>query len=235
MGIGDDQGEMPFQDRVDRLPVDPGALHADVGHPQLPQPVAQGLEVGGHGAEVSDLLARLLARAADENTSDDAGLVDIQARSTITSMALTLRDDRARPRRRRTGRQTLTPVLAGVRTGRDKRRFLDAVREQSFPRDDLPSLDRPSRDRGAIMRPSWHARKAREHFHSRRCAPRALGIFPENDVWSALSDDLKVPFFRAPRSYTCPKTPEIGKVRSCFLLNREYFVNISNLKVQILD
>src|SRR3954451_10472784 len=105
------------------------------------------------------------------------------ARSTIRSMALTLQGDRARPRRRRTGRQTLTPVLAGVRTGRDKRRFLDAVREQSFPRDDLPSLDRPSRDRGAIMRPSWHARKAREHFHSRRCAPRALGIFPENDRW----------------------------------------------------
>src|SRR3954463_4609966 len=103
------------------------------------------------------------------------------ARSTITSMALTLRGDRTRSRRRRTGRQTLTPVLAGVRTGRDKRRFLDAGREQSFPRDDLPSLDRPSRDRGAIMRPSWHARKAREHFHPRRCAPRALGIFPEND------------------------------------------------------
>ena len=83
VGIGDDQGEMPFQDRVDRLPVDPGALHADVGHPQLPQPVAQGLEVGGHGAEVSDLLARLLARAADENTGDDAGLVDIQASGTF--------------------------------------------------------------------------------------------------------------------------------------------------------
>jgi hypothetical protein len=32
------------------------------------------------------------------------------------------------------------------------------------------------------MRPSWHARKAREHFHPRRCAPRALGIFPE--IWA---------------------------------------------------
>src|SRR3954468_7805206 len=83
VGIGHDQGEMPFQDRVDRLPVDPGALHADVGHPQLPHPVAQGLEVGGHGAEVPVLLARLLARASDENTDNDAGLVDIQAGGTF--------------------------------------------------------------------------------------------------------------------------------------------------------
>ena len=220
---------------MDRLPIDAGALHPDMRHAQLPQPVAQGLEVGGHGAEVSDLLARFVARATDKDTGDDAGLVDIQARSTSTSMAVTLRGDRARPRRRRTGRQTLTPVLAGVRTGRDKRRFLDAVREQSFPRDDLPSLDRPSRDRGAIMRPSWHARKAREHFHPRRCAPRALGIFPENDVWSALSDDLKVPFCRAPRSHTCPKRLEIGKVRSCFLLNRKSSIHIYNLKAHTLD
>jgi hypothetical protein len=29
------------------------------------------------------------------------------------------------------------------------------------------------------MRSSWHAGKGRKHFHSRRCAPCALGIFPE--------------------------------------------------------
>src|SRR4051812_17427800 len=137
------------------------------------------------------------------------------ARSTITSMALTPRGDRARPRRRRIGRQTLTPVLAGVRTGRDKRRFLDAVREQSFPRDDLPSLDRPSRDRGAIMRPSWHARKAREHFHSRRCAPRALGIFPENDGWG---DICQEPFRQSPPDVGAAYMPEKAQNRESLQL-----------------
>jgi site-specific DNA recombinase len=70
-------------DYLDRLPIDAGALHPDMGHSQLPQPVAQGLEVGGHGAEVSDLLVRFLARATNEDTGDDAGLMDIQAGNTF--------------------------------------------------------------------------------------------------------------------------------------------------------
>src|SRR5687768_17477753 len=83
VGIGNDHGEEPFEDGVDRLPIDAGALHPDMRHAQLPQPVAQGLEVGGHGAEVSDLLARCVARATDQDTGDDAGLVDIQAGGTF--------------------------------------------------------------------------------------------------------------------------------------------------------
>ena len=83
VGIGNDQGEEPFEDGVDRLPIDAGALHPDMRHAQLPQPVAQGLEVGGHGAEVSDLLARFVPRATDKDTGDDAGLVDIQAGGTF--------------------------------------------------------------------------------------------------------------------------------------------------------
>jgi hypothetical protein len=68
-------------------------------------------------------------------------------------MALSLPGDRARSRRRRTGEQTLTLVLTGVQADCDKRRFLDAVREQSVPRDKVPSRIRPSRDRSATMRP----------------------------------------------------------------------------------
>ena len=170
----------PFEDGVDRPPIDAGALHPDMRHAQLPQPVAQGLEVGGHGAEVSDLLARFVARATDKDTGDDAGLVDIQARSTITSMALLLRGDRARSRRRRTSKQTLTHVLTGAHAGCDKRRFLDAVREQSVPRDNVPSSIRPLRDRSATLRPSWHACNVQKHFHPRRWAPGALVICPKN-------------------------------------------------------
>ena len=77
--VGDDQGEMPFEDGVHRLPADAGALHADMAHPPLREPVAQGLEIGGHGAEAADLLPRLLTRPADQDTGDDAGLMDVEA------------------------------------------------------------------------------------------------------------------------------------------------------------
>ena len=61
-------------------------------------------------------------------------------------------------------KQTLTHVLTGVHAGCDKRQFLDAVREQSVPRDNVPSSIRPSRDRSATLRPSWHARKVQKIF-----------------------------------------------------------------------
>jgi hypothetical protein len=32
VGVADDQLEVALEDRVDRLPVDPGALHCDVRH-----------------------------------------------------------------------------------------------------------------------------------------------------------------------------------------------------------
>src|SRR3954466_4874788 len=94
-------------------------------------------------------------------------------------MALLLRGDRARSRRRRTSKQTLTHVLTGAYAGCDKRRFLDAVREQSVPRDNVPSSIRPLRDRSATLRPSWHACNVQKYFHPRRWAPGALVICPE--------------------------------------------------------
>jgi hypothetical protein len=67
--IADDQLEVPLQGGVDGLPVDAGPLHADVGHPLLEQPGAQGREVLAHGAEA----AHLLGRPASCRTDDDAG------------------------------------------------------------------------------------------------------------------------------------------------------------------
>jgi hypothetical protein len=52
-GVGKDQGEVPFQQGEDGHPVDAGALHADMGDAQPLQPVTQGFQVGGHGAEVA--------------------------------------------------------------------------------------------------------------------------------------------------------------------------------------
>src|SRR3954471_22746245 len=59
MGVGDDQLELAFQDGMDRLPVNPGALHADMRDTQLLEPVPHRLQVPGQGREGSDLLARL--------------------------------------------------------------------------------------------------------------------------------------------------------------------------------
>jgi hypothetical protein len=44
-GVADDQREPAFQHGVDRAPVDPGALHADMGDAVFHEPVAQGLQV----------------------------------------------------------------------------------------------------------------------------------------------------------------------------------------------
>src|SRR3954453_23413275 len=50
------------------------------------------------------------------------------------------------------------------------------------------------------MRPSWHTCKAQQHFHSRRCAPRALGICPEQNDQS-VGDAFAA---EAPRLLTLP-------------------------------
>jgi hypothetical protein len=78
VGVADGQVEVILQDRVDRLPVDAGALHRDVRHAFPGEPVAQGLEVSGHGPERPDLLARSASGQAGEGASNDRRLVDVQ-------------------------------------------------------------------------------------------------------------------------------------------------------------
>lgn len=76
--VADGQVEVILQDRVDRLPVDPGALHCDVRYAFRGEPVAQGLEVSGHGPERPDLLARPASGQAGQGASNDCRLVDVQ-------------------------------------------------------------------------------------------------------------------------------------------------------------
>src|SRR3954447_3631853 len=76
MGVGDDQLELAFQDGMDRLPVNPGALHADMRDTQLLEPVPHRLQVSGQGREGSDLFARLATGLADQHAGDHRRLVE---------------------------------------------------------------------------------------------------------------------------------------------------------------
>jgi hypothetical protein len=67
MGVGDNQLEVAFQDGMDRPPVNPGALHADMRDTQLLEPIPQRLQVPGQGREGSDLLARLATGLPDQH------------------------------------------------------------------------------------------------------------------------------------------------------------------------
>ena len=77
-GIADDQLKVPFQNRMDRLPVAARALHADMRDAQFLEPVPQPLQVPGHGRESSNLPARLAAGFPDQHTDDDRCLMDIE-------------------------------------------------------------------------------------------------------------------------------------------------------------
>ena len=77
-GVADDQLEMPFEDGVDRPPVDARALHPDVGHSRLLEPVPQRFEVTRHGAKRPHLLVRLLPGRADQKARHDRLLMHVQ-------------------------------------------------------------------------------------------------------------------------------------------------------------
>jgi len=53
MGVADDQVDVAFQHGVDRLPVDAGALHADVGDAVLSKPRPQCLQLACDRAEAT--------------------------------------------------------------------------------------------------------------------------------------------------------------------------------------
>ena len=76
MGIGDDQLELAFQDGMDRLPVNPGALHADMRHAL--QPIPQRLQIPRHRRKRPDLLVRLAVGLADQHTGDHRRLMDVE-------------------------------------------------------------------------------------------------------------------------------------------------------------
>ena len=77
-GVADDEVETPFQHSIDRAPVNAGALHADLRHPKLLQPVPQRLQIVRHRPEGPDLLPRPLAWGADQDAGDDRLLMHVQ-------------------------------------------------------------------------------------------------------------------------------------------------------------
>ena len=78
MGVGDDQLEVAFQDGMDRLPVNPGALHADMRHAVALQPIPHRLQILRHRRKRPDLLMRLAVGLADQHTGDHRRLMDVE-------------------------------------------------------------------------------------------------------------------------------------------------------------
>jgi hypothetical protein len=78
VGIADNQLDVAFQDGMDRLPVDAGALHADMRDAHLREPVPQSLQIPGHGRKRSDFLARFAAGFPDQHTGNHRRLMDIE-------------------------------------------------------------------------------------------------------------------------------------------------------------
>src|SRR3954464_10774789 len=76
MGIGDDQLELAFQDGMDRLPVNLGALHADMRHAL--QPLPHRLQILRHRRKRPDLLVRLAAGLADQHAGDHRRLMGVE-------------------------------------------------------------------------------------------------------------------------------------------------------------
>src|SRR4051812_11250118 len=59
--------------------------------------------------------------------------------------------------------------------------------------------------------------------------------FPKTISGTSVADAVRATPHLSSEQVTFPKRYEIGKVRSCFLLNQEYSAHIHNLKVQVLD
>jgi hypothetical protein len=78
LGVADNDLDVPFQNRVDRLPEHPGALHRDMAHAAFPQPVAQRFKIRRHRAEGPELLAAPPARLADQDAAHHGLLMNIQ-------------------------------------------------------------------------------------------------------------------------------------------------------------
>jgi hypothetical protein len=78
MGVGDDRLEVAFQHPMDRLPVNPGALHADMRHAVVLQPIPHRLQIPRHRRKRLDLLVRLAAGFPDQHAGDHRRLMDVE-------------------------------------------------------------------------------------------------------------------------------------------------------------
>ena len=78
-GVEEPAFDVVLEEVEDRLPVDPGRLHPDQGHPMSDQPVAQGQQVPGRGPELMALGLPLSVRPRHPNAGDARGLVHVEA------------------------------------------------------------------------------------------------------------------------------------------------------------
>ena len=161
-GIDHHHAELVLQYVVDRLPVDPGALHRHLGYLMARQPVGQGQQVLGHGGKAAHLLAL---------RGDDAGrhplLVHVQpAAPLVNGIHLPAPSvDGCRPAGdRRTRDFTMRALRRGGAT------FLDAWRS---PRQ-FPARARSANDGRPSRRP------APPHFHPLRWPSQGHGISGES-------------------------------------------------------
>jgi hypothetical protein len=83
LGVGHDHLEVVLQRRIDRLPVDAGALHRDLADGGLQQPVPQRDEIVAHRAEAADLLVRAPATAGAVHAGHHRGLVHIETGAAV--------------------------------------------------------------------------------------------------------------------------------------------------------
>ncbi len=83
LGVEHQQLKPPgrLQHGKDRHPVDPGALHADIGHPKPAQPHRQTLQPGSGGDKLALDLARPTALLAQQRTGGNHRPVHIQTRT----------------------------------------------------------------------------------------------------------------------------------------------------------
>ena len=125
-GVADDEVEMPFQHGVDRAPINAGALHADLRHSELLQPVPQRFQIARHRTKGSHLLARPLARGADQDAGDDRLLMHVKSRAPLNDH-LHLRLHPKGGDRDATGRVETLPRVLPV-PGGDKEWYLYAAR-----------------------------------------------------------------------------------------------------------
>jgi len=77
-GVDEHQREAVFEDRPDRLPVDPRRLHHDIADAVRLKPVAQHQKPAHRGLELLDVLDPLAVRARHPHAGGHLGLMHVK-------------------------------------------------------------------------------------------------------------------------------------------------------------
>jgi len=83
LGVDQDDLEAAFQHVEDGLPIDARRFHGNVADALGLQPVGEGQQLGGHGAEGADLGGDDAVGAGAADAGHDGLLVDVQAGAAV--------------------------------------------------------------------------------------------------------------------------------------------------------